>query len=357
MGNYLNRILLILSMIGLVFLGSCRNSDPLNKGGNITLSKLDSLQRVDIYIGGILFTSYWYSDTLTKPFLYPVNSASGTVITRGFPLFPRAGERIDHPHHVGIWFNYGNVNNIDFWNNSFAIPADQKSKFGKIIQQKLDTVYINGNQAFLKASDNWLKADSTVLLNEELTYIFSGNDTTRSVTRYTTLTAQDSIVQLKDNKEGLWAIRLDRFLEMPSTEPVVFTDANGIPTAVPALNNVGVSGMYFGSNGLKGDSVWGTRNKWVMLTGKKNEEKITVIIFDHPGNPGFPAHFHARGYGLFSINNLGQKVFRPEEPEQNFILNPGLSLHFKHRMLIFSGVEISVDQAEDLYKQFVEEEK
>ena len=47
---------------------------------------------------------------------------------------PRPGERVDHPHHVGMWFNYGDVNSLDFWNNSTDIPAEKKSGFGIIKQ-------------------------------------------------------------------------------------------------------------------------------------------------------------------------------------------------------------------------------
>ena len=59
--------------------------------------------------------------------------------------------------------------------------------------------------------------------------------------------------------------------------------------------------MYISSNGLKGDSVWGTRNNWVILKGTKNNNVISMAMFDNPKNPGYPAYAHARGYGLFSV--------------------------------------------------------
>ncbi len=56
-------------------------------------------------------------------------------LTRGFP--PAAGERADHPHHVGLWFNYGDVNGYDFWNHSSAIvdPA-RLEKMGRIVHAR-----------------------------------------------------------------------------------------------------------------------------------------------------------------------------------------------------------------------------
>ncbi|HEY3388921.1 MAG TPA: DUF6807 family protein, partial [Prolixibacteraceae bacterium] len=76
----------------------------------------DADKKVDVLIGGKLFTSYIWPDNVMKPVLYPVMTSEGTEITRGYPMKPRAGERVDHPHHIGIWFNYGDVDGFDFWN-------------------------------------------------------------------------------------------------------------------------------------------------------------------------------------------------------------------------------------------------
>jgi hypothetical protein len=82
--------------------------------------------KIDVFIGQKLFTSFFYPDTLEKPVLYPIYASNGTMITRGFPLHSLPGEPTDHPPHVGLWFNFENVNGLDFWNNSFAIPPEKK---------------------------------------------------------------------------------------------------------------------------------------------------------------------------------------------------------------------------------------
>ena len=94
-------------------------------------------QRVDIAIDGKPFTSYIWPTTLKKPVLYPLRTAEGTIITRGYPLEKRPGERIDHPHHAGLWFNYENVNGLDFWNNSDAIKPERAPKMGTIVQRAI----------------------------------------------------------------------------------------------------------------------------------------------------------------------------------------------------------------------------
>ena len=56
------------------------------------IEKPDS-QKISIYIDQTLFTEFLYSDTLYKQVLYPIYTASGTEITRGYPARPKADER------------------------------------------------------------------------------------------------------------------------------------------------------------------------------------------------------------------------------------------------------------------------
>ena len=65
---------------------------------------------VHVTINGKHFTDFFFPDTIAKPVLYPIKAPNGTVITRGFPMTPLPGEPTDHPHHLGLWFNYGDVN-------------------------------------------------------------------------------------------------------------------------------------------------------------------------------------------------------------------------------------------------------
>src|ERR1051326_8392514 len=103
---------------------------PLTAAGGVEIKVDEAAKRVDVSIDGKPFTSYIWPSTLKKPVLYPLRTAKGTVVTRGFPLDPRSGERVDHPHQVGLWLNSGNVNGLDFWNNSDAIAAKDAPKMG-----------------------------------------------------------------------------------------------------------------------------------------------------------------------------------------------------------------------------------
>src|SRR5437762_2437960 len=214
----------------------------------------DAQRRVDVLVDGKPFTSYIYPTTLKKPTLYPVRSASGVVVTRGWPLEPRPGERVDHPHQVGLWFDHGDVNGLDFWNNSDAIPPARAARMGTILHR---------------------------------------------------------------------AVRRAE----------------------------GGTGRYRSSEGLVGDSVWGTRGRWTMLSGTVAGEPMTLAILDHPKNVGFPTYWHARGYGLFAANPLGRKAFTNGKAELNFRLGPREATTFRHRLLILSG-SATPEQIETYYRDF-----
>src|SRR6266540_630384 len=128
-------------------------------GERIQVVPNDAARRVDVTIDGKPFTSYIYPATIKKPVLYPLRTAKGTLVTRGFPLEPRPGERIDHPHHVGLWFNHGDVNGLDFWNNSDAIPAADAAKYGTIVHRAIKSAKGGADKGELQVTEDWTTQD------------------------------------------------------------------------------------------------------------------------------------------------------------------------------------------------------
>lgn len=310
------------------------------QSNTIQLTHNEAQKRVTVSVDGKPFTAYIYPGptVLKKPVLYPIRSAGGNFITRGWPLDPRPGERIDHPHHVGMWFNYGDVNGHDFWNNSTEIGPEHKGPFGTIVHTGVKSMKNGTGQAELVVTADWLDKDGKVMLQETTTYQFQAGAGNRAINRTTILKATDKEVVFKDNKEGMIAVRLARQLEHPSTKPEMFTDAQGVATKVPAMNNEGVTGMYHSSEAVDGDAVWGTRGQWVKLTGKLGDEAVSVVLMDHPKNVGYPTYWHARGYGLFAANPLGASVMSSgKAPAMNYTLSAGQSVTFRYRLLIQSG--------------------
>ncbi len=304
-------------------------------------------KKVEVYIGNKFFTSYIYPDDMEKQVLYPIQTASGKFITRGFPLDPRPYERTDHPHHVGLWLNFGDVNGLDFWNNSFAIKPADKPKYGTIKFDKI--VSTNDKKGELVTNAKWEDNDGNVLLNEETTYKFSGEQDLRTIQRTTKLTAVKEVT-FTGNKEGLIGLRLDRAFEEPATKPGKFLDANGIVTEVPVLNNDGVNGVYRNADGVAGGDVWSKRSPWVALRANKDGEVITIVIVDNKKNANYPAWSHARGYGLFATNNLGGRAFDENADPVKVVLKPGEQLVFKHQVII--GGDLSDAEINSMAKKF-----
>lgn len=298
-------------------------------------------KKVDVMIGGKLFTSYIWPDNVMKPVLFPVMTSEGTEITRGYPLKPRAGERVDHPHHIGIWFNYGDVDGFDFWNNSEAIPSDKKNGYGTVKHIKIDQLKEGIGEALMVTTESWIDPSGKELISEKTEYHFIANGKTRIIDRISTLTATGKTVSMKDNKEGMIAIRVARQLELPSKDEVIMTDAQGNPTTVKKMSNDGVSGSYRSSEGIKDDAVWSTRAKWMDLNGIIGSEKIAVVICDHPKNQSYPTYWHSRGYGLFAANPLGWSVFTKGKETLNYSIPAGKSSTFRYRFIIHSGADLT----------------
>lgn len=294
-------------------------------------------KKVEVTIDGKPFTSYFYpgEDVLKKAVLYPVMTAKGTLVTRGWPLDPRAGERVDHPHHVGVWLNYEDVNGNDYWNNSNAVDHAKRA-YGTIRHTGITSMKGGKDKGELTVTADWVDKDGKLTLKEKTVYVFSGKGNNRTVDRLTTLTAVNGDVAMPDIKDGMFAIRVARELELPSTKPEIFTDAAGIATKVPTMNNEGITGNYRNSTGVTGEEVWAKRATWCNLTGKIKDEDISIAIVDHPKNVGYPSYFHARGYGLFAINPLGQKQFSNGKEVLDYKLKKGESTTFRYRLVVAS---------------------
>jgi hypothetical protein len=301
---------------------------------SVDLKQNDAEKKVDVMVDGKLFTSYIYPDNVKKPVLWPVISPAGNMLTRSFPMITKEGDRTDHPHHVGIWLNYGDVNGLDFWNNSEAISPEKRDGYGTIYHKSIDKVESGDGAAQLATSAVWKSPDDIKMLEEQTSFEFMAMEGFRIIDRTTTLTAVIDEVNFTDNKEGMFAIRVARELELPSEKPTNLMDSHGNVTRVEKMDNTLVKGDYRSSEGVTGGKVWGTRARWMKLASEIKGEEVAIVIIDHPSNVGYPTYWHARDYGLFAANTLGQKIFSKGENELNFSLKKGESVTFKYRLVV-----------------------
>jgi hypothetical protein len=278
---------------------------------------------VDVNVDGKPFTTFHLGEKSNKPYLAPLRSASGKVVSRGFPMEDIPGESRDHLHHTGLWFSYDDVNGVKFWEND---PTYTKPNIGRIMVTHTDAK--DGDKSgTLKAALEWRDHDGKVLLAENREMIFYSDPKLRTIDFQITLTAAQD-VKIGDTKEGAFAIRLrDDFTEKKGGKMV---DANGR------------TGMV---------NVWGKRSSWVDYTAEVDGERLGVAIFDNPQNPHYPTYWHARDYGLFSLNPFGQNSFDESMPENITKLAKGQKLTFRWRVVIHPG-DAAAGHVADLYKEF-----
>ncbi len=302
----------------LVFAGGCQ------VGPRVKFVRGDD--KIDVMIGGEHFTSYRYEDTLTKPVLYPVNTPSGIVVNRSYPLAKVEGESDDHPHHAGIFFACDKVNGNGFWNNTTWSPHIKHVKVTKMkggaSKGKLSTVM------------HWVGKSGKTLLEEKRKMVFIAGENEYVIDFDINLTAQDEKVVFEDTKEGMFAIRVADW-----------------------LREKGGTGRYLSSNGDETEeNVWGKRARWVRLQGEKDSKTIGIAIVNHSRSVNYPTYWHARRYGLFSANPLGQYDFeRKRNPKSakplNFTLEPGETAEFGFRMVVYEGAR-SKDELEEHFRIF-----
>jgi len=282
---------------------------------------IQSTGHIDIEIGGRPFSTFTFQPEIRKPFLAPLRAASGTIVTRQWPMDPSSKESHDHPHHRGLFFGYFDVNGFDFWSN-YASPTAKNC--GSIVPARVDA----DSQGAIHATFNWIDTAGRHILTEQRTMRFSGDAKLRIVDVEITLTAAEPVT-FGDDKDGALGIRL--------ADP---------------LREEHDSGTLVNSEGAEHEkNTWGHRAAWMDYYGEIAGEKLGVAMFDHPSNPGYPNRWHCRAYGLFAINPFAQHAFDPALPAKKTPLARGESLTYRWRVVIHPGDVKSANIAE-LYRQW-----
>ena len=294
--------------------------------------------RIDILVDGQLFTAYRWGGDFYRPALYPIMSAGGQFLTRGFPFETRDGDTVDHPHQVGCWLAHSSVNGIDFWNSSKFRSAKEMEKMGRIEHKRIVSKRTSRAVAEMVTEADWVMPNGQTVLTEKTRYTFRAKGAERWIDRDTTLTADARDVIFGDNKDGFFGLHLASELEQDDQTDVKVTTAAGVVSTGRPRELL--SGKYWNSEGRHTEKeIWGTRGKWAAVSGHIGTENLTLAIFDHPQNPLFPARMMVRGYGLFALNPFGQKQFDASLPEASFTLKAERSIRVRYRLLIGPATE------------------
>ncbi len=298
--------------------------------------------QIDVLIGGRPFTTYYFGPESPKPYLHPLRSAQGTIVTRGYPMVKNIpGESHDHPHHRAMFFAHGDINGIDFWGEGELNKAAQTVKGfyyssedlpkGRTVFRRLEGIHNGPDSSAIRALFDLVGPDGKAIGEEIQAYTFRGDESTRTIDCEFTITADHGPIKIGDTKEGTFAIRVAKALENPN---------------VHMLNSEGKTGEK---------EIWGKRANWVDYSGTVAGEKLGVAIFDSPSNSKHPTYWHARGYGLFAVNPFGEHDFYNDPKRDGSITTPaGDSLTLRYRVLIHRG-DASEAKISEAYKRYLAE--
>ncbi len=295
-------------------------------------------KQIEVTVGGKPFTTYYFDPAVAKPYLMPLRSAQGTIVTRGYPVgneVPPGSERDKsfEPHQRPLYFAHGNIDSLDFWGEEvFAkyFSDHGKQDYGRMVLEKIDETR-GGDSGVIKAEFTLQGPGGRVIGDETQAFTFRGDDHTRIIDCEFTVRATHGPLTFGDSKEGTFGIRVAKELNSPPAHMV-------------------------NSQGAEGEkAIWGKRAEWVDYDGKVEGEEVGIAVFDHPKSFRHPTTWHARGYGLFAANPFGLRDFtRDPNQDGSWTIPERKSLTFRYRVVIHHGDYKAANIAEAYQKYAAE---
>jgi len=226
---------------------------------------------IHVEVHGRPFTDFYYGPDAPKPYLHPLRSASGQIVTRSFPMENIPGESTTDQHHRGVWLAYRDVNGFDFWQNEFSY---QNKNAGKVVTRSICDLRSGKDRGSFRGTFVWLSPSGDALLEETRTMIFSGDGKMRIVDVDIALKALVDTT-FGDAKDGAFSVRLAEPLTEKKSGTIVISEG-----------------------GRKMDQTWGKPAAWVDYSGELNG----VALIEHP------ATFITRRAGMFGITDCWPSI-------------------------------------------------
>jgi len=303
---------------------------------NVEVQRKD--KQIEVTVGGKPFTTYYFDPAVAKPYLMPLRSAQGTIVTRGYPVgneVPPGSERDKsfEPHQRPLYFAHGNIDSLDFWGEEvFAkyFSDHGKQDYGRMVLEKIDETR-GGDLGVIKAEFSLQGPGGRVIGDETQAFTFRGDGHTRIIDCEFTVRATHGPLTFGDSKEGTFGIRVAKELNSPPAHMV-------------------------NSQGAEGEkAIWCKRAEWVDYDGKVEGEEVGIAVFDHPKSFRHPTTWHARGYGLFAANPFGLRDFtRDPNQDGSWTIPERKSLTFRYRVVIHHGDYKTANIAEAYQKYAAE---
>jgi hypothetical protein len=276
---------------------------------------------IDVLIDGKPFTTYYFGPQEAKPYLQPLRTARGTVVTRAFPIgneIPRAHwhDPDIEPHQRPMYFAHGDIDGYTFWaEQAFArFYGHEPEKYGRTVFERLNEMKSGPKSGEIRARFNLVAPGNRVLAEETQSYVFHGGPNTRIIDCEFIIYADHGPVRMGDTKEGTFAIRVSPQLNSPPGH------------------------MVNSKGGVGEGQIWGKRADWVDYYGTVDGEEAGIAIFDSPRSFRHPTYWHARAYGLFAANPFGLREFTHNpNHDGSYTIPAGKSLVFRYSVLIHHG--------------------
>lgn len=292
--------------------------------------------RVDILVGGQPFTTYVYPDDRRQATLTPIRAASGAVIAGGTWTGSAAEPQ-------GFWLGHGAVNGLDFWSVGATSPRGSH-----VVQRAVSRAVSGPGEGTLQVTHDWVDGNDRLVVQENVTFIFRARGDARSIDRITTFVTGGAPVTFDNGRTGLVALRVAPSLAMSAgagpDNTAMSPGAGGAPAAMPKPP------MYRTSAGTTGGAIDGSHARWLSLAGVADGSPVTVILLDHPKNPGFPTAWTVRPDGFVAANPFsGRSTDNTASPSLR--LGPNERVVFRHQLMILPGSQ-TPEQVERVYEGF-----
>jgi hypothetical protein len=282
---------------------------PVAAGVRVTEGK----EEVGIEINGEAFTTLHFGKQARKPFLHPLRTASGKVVTRD----------------MGVWLGHARVNGVDYWQ---VDPSQQlKGKVGAVVLKEITSILQGVDSGSFSFIADWVDPDGAAVVTEHRTMAFSaGPEDSRMIDIDFQMEPRQRIT-IADHTDGILGLRL----------AAPFEEKNG-----------GRPRIFSGDAGA--DSVTGKRSPWIDYMTIDQGERIGVLVMDHPRNHNFPARWKVRTFASIFATPFAELDYYNEEPlkglapktarDAGVTLEKGEKMRFRYRIVIHPST-LDVDQA------------
>lgn len=260
--------------------------------------------RVDVLVDGAPFTSYFFLTAMPRPALFPLRAADGSTITGGTDDEPLTMAK------AGFWFAHGDVNGIDFAGGDRVAPR------GRIAHRRIVEAVSSATHGQLTVQTAWTAVEGTVHIIEDTTFTIRDTGGQRIVDRVTRLGAINGPVRLGRTALGQVGLQL--------------ADGFRVRDAMVGLTGSGSAPMTAPANG-----------RWLAVPGTAGGQVLTVVLVEHPHNPGFPNLWRAAEGNSVELVPTAETPIAAQE-----------SVTFRYRLAIQRG-RLDVARVEALASEFV----